>query len=119
MCTKFSSPGDIVVDFGSEYFETPSQRLSPRFEMANLACWLSWEYAKFQSWEPELKMDVLREREVKDSLERQLQDEQKVRGKKNDLARPDARGNTRLRQQQSISQPAQCQYMNMTDSLTE
>lgn len=28
----------------------------------------------------ELKMDVLREREVKDSLERQLQDEQKVRG---------------------------------------
>lgn len=29
----------------------------------------------------ELKMDVLREREVKDSLERQLQDEQKVRGK--------------------------------------
>lgn len=25
-------------------------------------------------------MDVLREREVKDSLERQLQDEQKVRG---------------------------------------
>nr|KAF7406844.1 hypothetical protein H0235_014500 [Vespula pensylvanica] len=27
----------------------------------------------------ELKMDVLREREVKDSLERQLQDEQKVR----------------------------------------
>ncbi|KYQ57996.1 hypothetical protein ALC60_03046 [Trachymyrmex zeteki] len=30
----------------------------------------------------ELKMDVLREREVKDSLERQLQDEQKVRGEK-------------------------------------
>lgn len=28
----------------------------------------------------ELKMDVLREREVKDSLERQLQDEQKARG---------------------------------------
>lgn len=28
----------------------------------------------------ELKMDVLREREVKDSLERQLQDEQKIRG---------------------------------------
>ena len=26
-------------------------------------------------------MDVLRERQVKDSLERQLQDEQKVRGK--------------------------------------
>lgn len=26
-------------------------------------------------------MDVLREREVKDSLERQLQDEQKIRGK--------------------------------------
>ncbi|KAI4489458.1 hypothetical protein M0802_011130 [Mischocyttarus mexicanus] len=38
---------------------------------------------------------------------------------KNDLAGPDVRGNTRLRQQQSISQPAQCQYMNMTDSLTE
>lgn len=29
----------------------------------------------------ELKMDVLREREVKDSLERQLLDEQKMRGK--------------------------------------
>lgn len=29
----------------------------------------------------ELKMDVLREREVKDSLERQLLDEQKIRGK--------------------------------------
>lgn len=28
----------------------------------------------------ELKMDVLREREVKDSLERQLLDEQKMRG---------------------------------------
>ena len=27
-------------------------------------------------------MDVLREREVKDSLERQLQDEQKIRGEK-------------------------------------
>lgn len=30
----------------------------------------------------ELKMDVLREREVKDSLERQLLDEQKIRGKR-------------------------------------
>lgn len=30
----------------------------------------------------ELKMDVLREREVKDNLERQLLDEQKMRGKK-------------------------------------
>jgi hypothetical protein len=30
----------------------------------------------------ELKMDVLREREVKDSLERQLSEEQKLRGKK-------------------------------------
>ena len=29
----------------------------------------------------ELKMDVLREREVKESLERQLLDEQKIRGK--------------------------------------
>lgn len=29
----------------------------------------------------ELKMDVLREREVKDNLERQLLDEQKMRGK--------------------------------------
>lgn len=29
----------------------------------------------------ELKMDVLREREMKDSLERQLMDEQKTRGK--------------------------------------
>lgn len=29
----------------------------------------------------ELRMDVLREKEVKDSLERQLQDEQKIRGK--------------------------------------
>lgn len=28
----------------------------------------------------ELKMDVLREREVKDSLERQLTEEQKLRG---------------------------------------
>lgn len=28
----------------------------------------------------ELKMDVLREREVKDNLERQLLDEQKMRG---------------------------------------
>jgi len=28
----------------------------------------------------ELKMDVLREREVKDSLERQLSEEQKLRG---------------------------------------
>lgn len=28
----------------------------------------------------ELKMDVLREREVKESLERQLLDEQKIRG---------------------------------------
>lgn len=28
----------------------------------------------------ELQMDVLRERQVKDNLERQLQDEQKVRG---------------------------------------
>jgi hypothetical protein len=28
----------------------------------------------------ELKMDVLREREVKDNLERQLVDEQKMRG---------------------------------------
>jgi hypothetical protein len=30
----------------------------------------------------ELKMDVLREREVKDSLERQLMDEQKIRGRR-------------------------------------
>lgn len=29
----------------------------------------------------ELKMDVLREREEKDNLERQLLDEQKIRGK--------------------------------------
>ena len=29
----------------------------------------------------ELQMDVLRERQVKDTLERQLQDEQKIRGK--------------------------------------
>lgn len=33
----------------------------------------------------ELKMDVLREREVKDSLERQLMDEQKIRGKRQNL----------------------------------
>lgn len=31
----------------------------------------------------ELKLDVLREREVKDSLERQLSDEQKLRGELN------------------------------------
>jgi hypothetical protein len=29
----------------------------------------------------ELKMDVLREREVKENLERQLMEEQKIRGK--------------------------------------
>lgn len=33
------------------------------------------------SFAAELKMDVLREREVKDSLERQLVDERKLRGK--------------------------------------
>jgi hypothetical protein len=33
----------------------------------------------------ELKMDVLREREVKDNLERQLLDEQKMRGELFDL----------------------------------
>lgn len=39
--------------------------------------------------------------------------------RKNDSARPGPRGNTSLWQQQSISQPARCQYMNMTASLTE
>lgn len=34
----------------------------------------------FSLFSAELKMDVLREREVKDSLERQLTEEQKLRG---------------------------------------
>jgi hypothetical protein len=34
----------------------------------------------FVYFSAELKMDVLREREVKDSLERQLSEEQKLRG---------------------------------------
>lgn len=45
-------------------------------------CWnVSVNFHRLACVTAELKMDVLREREVKDSLERQLQDEQKVRGK--------------------------------------
>lgn len=41
--------------------------------------WICFD-GSFHSIAAELKMDVLREREVKDNLERQLLDEQKMRG---------------------------------------
>lgn len=41
----------------------------------------------FYYFPAELKMDVLREREVKDSLERQLVDERKLRGESRKLYR--------------------------------
>ncbi|XP_006567291.1 dachshund homolog 2 isoform X3 [Apis mellifera] len=47
----------------------------------------------------ELKMDVLREREVKDSLERQLQDEQKVRVMYQKRLKKERRARKRLQEQ--------------------
>lgn len=47
----------------------------------HLQLFLSSFFLPSLSFAAELKMDVLREREVKDSLERQLVDERKLRGK--------------------------------------
>ncbi|KYM78460.1 Dachshund like protein 1 [Atta colombica] len=64
-------------------------------EMGKRERQLSWSGEEIA----ELKMDVLREREVKDSLERQLQDEQKVRVVYQKRLKKERRARKRLQEQ--------------------